>query len=69
MNGRRKFNDGVFSFFQTKIKGLSGHIEFDNFGRRRNFELQVMETYKEKELAKVRRGKLIGYQYKMCESN
>lgn len=37
---------------KTKIKGLSGHIEFDNFGRRRNFELQVMETYKEKELAK-----------------
>lgn len=55
--------------FQTKIKGLSGHIEFDNFGRRRNFELQVMETYKEKELAKVRRGKLRGYQYKRCESN
>lgn len=37
---------------KTKIKGFSGHIEFDNFGRRRNFELQVMETFKEKELAK-----------------
>lgn len=27
-----------------------------------------METYKEKELAKVRRGKLRGHQYKRCES-
>lgn len=49
-------------FFKTKIKGFSGHIEFDNFGRRRNFELQVMETFKEKELAKVRFGNFGGYQ-------
>ncbi|XP_078322835.1 glutamate receptor-like [Crassostrea virginica] len=46
---RREFTEELR---KISINGFSGTIKFDEFGRRKNFELQVIETFMDEELAK-----------------
>lgn len=56
-----KFSFKQISTFQTSIAGMSGTLEFNDYGKRENFELQLMETLMGKELAKVRNELRLSY--------